>query len=128
MGRNGGAQDLSLGTGCMFKGSIIHEFFHALGFYHEHMRSDRDRYLQINMNNVQSGMNNNFEKLPPSMNKLYTNFDYGSIMIYSSTAFSKNGQMTMVPMDKGVTLTEPYDKYAMTDLDQFSLNRMYNCP
>ena len=101
---------------------------HALGFYHEHMRSDRDQYLTIHLNNVMRGMTDNFEKNDPSKNRLLTRFDYDSIMIYSSTAFSKDGQKTMEPKDKNYKLREPYDKTKMTSLDALNVNKLYNCP
>ncbi|KFM66189.1 Astacin-like metalloprotease toxin, partial [Stegodyphus mimosarum] len=91
VGMTGGPQGVSLGSGCIFKGTIVHELGHALGFYHEQNRSDRDDYLQIFMNNVQKGMEHNFDKLKPNQNILYTPFDYDSIMIYGNHAFSKDG-------------------------------------
>ena len=36
------------------RGTIKHEFIHALGFMHTHMRKDRDSQIQIAWNNVQS--------------------------------------------------------------------------
>ena len=35
---------------------------HALGFYHEHMRPDRDDYVTINENNIKAAMIHNFKK------------------------------------------------------------------
>lgn len=51
----GGGQEVSLGEGCMYKGTIIHELGHVVGFYHEHMRSDRDDHLIIHWDNIREG-------------------------------------------------------------------------
>ncbi|GFT68123.1 zinc metalloproteinase nas-15 [Nephila pilipes] len=126
VGRVGGQQMVSLGNGCLYVGTAIHEFGHALGFYHEQSRSDRDEYLIIYLENVQKGTEFNFNKLSPSQNILYTLFDYGSIMIYGNDAFSKNGQDTMVAKN-GQKLYNPFDKSSMTKLDIERFNKMYNC-
>ena len=34
------------------KGTIAHELLHALGFYHEHARPDRKKYVWVMENNV----------------------------------------------------------------------------
>ncbi|GBN80647.1 Zinc metalloproteinase nas-4 [Araneus ventricosus] len=53
IGRKGLQQTLSLTVPlCINKGTIIHEFLHALGFWHEHSRSDRDEYIEILWENV----------------------------------------------------------------------------
>ncbi|GFY69515.1 zinc metalloproteinase nas-15 [Trichonephila inaurata madagascariensis] len=126
VGKTGGQQPLSLGNGCLYIGTVIHELGHALGFYHEQNRSDRDDHLIIYIQNVVRGMESNFAKLAPSQNILYTGFDYNSVMIYGNKAFSTNGQPTMVARN-GQRLTEPYEKNGMTQSDITRVNKMYNC-
>ncbi|GIY10622.1 zinc metalloproteinase nas-8 [Caerostris darwini] len=126
VGRVGGQQALSLGDGCLYVGTTIHELGHAIGFYHEQNRSDRDDYLYIYLNNVVYGMESNFAKLYPNQNILFTNFDYNSIMIYGNNAFSSNGYWTMEATN-GQALYEPFEKNSMTWSDIERVNRMYEC-
>ena len=62
MGRKGGKQTLSLKPPddkkchCLCDvGRTLHEMMHALGFYHEHSRTDRDNYIKIVEENVKKG-------------------------------------------------------------------------
>lgn len=55
IGKRSGKQDVILGTGCEYKGTILHEIVHLLGFYHEHNRKDRDSYLKIYEDNLDPG-------------------------------------------------------------------------
>jgi hypothetical protein len=50
-----GAQQVSLQSpSCVYMGIAAHELMHALGFWHEQSRADRDSYVRINWGNIQS--------------------------------------------------------------------------
>ncbi|MEL7005128.1 MAG: M12 family metallopeptidase, partial [Bacteroidota bacterium] len=106
VGRVGGRQFINLASGCS-TGNNIHEIGHAIGLYHEHTRADRDTYVTVNFGNIQSGRQNNFQTYIQrgTDGQDYTNtLDFGSIMMYSSFAFSNNGQPTITKKD-GSTFT-----------------------
>ncbi|MGE0128351.1 MAG: M12 family metallopeptidase [Blastocatellales bacterium] len=67
--------------------TIVHELGHALGFKHEHSRSDRDTFVEIISANVQPGQANQFELLSSNIPK-YGPYDFDSIMHYDRCAFS----------------------------------------
>mgnify|MGYP000105577434 CR=1 FL=1 len=51
-----GEQKVNLHRNCWYKGIVIHELKHALGFFHEQSRSDRDSYVRILYENIETGM------------------------------------------------------------------------
>jgi len=55
VGRIGGKQELSIGNGCEYSDTIKHELMHALGFFHEQSRTDRDDHVIIYPDNIQAG-------------------------------------------------------------------------
>ncbi|KAM9778318.1 low choriolytic enzyme-like [Syngnathus typhle] len=81
LGRMGGKQLVALQRfGCVQRGIIQHEVLLALGFYHEHTRSNRDDYIRIHWENIQDYHKNNFEK--QDTNNLGISYHYDSIMHY----------------------------------------------
>lgn len=95
VGMRGGRQDLSLADGCSF-GPAVHEFGHAWGLWHEQSREDRDSFVTIHWENIQAGMEHNFNQHISDGDDIGA-YDYGSIMHYGSFAFSKNNQRTITP-------------------------------
>ncbi|XP_045061094.1 high choriolytic enzyme 2-like [Coregonus clupeaformis] len=124
VGRSGNAQVVSLSrSGCVYHGTTQHELLHALGFNHEQTRSDRDNHIRVLLQNVQSGMEHNFNKIA-TLNQ-GTAYDYNSVMQYHRYAFSKNNQPTMVPIPN--QNVEIGNASQMSQSDITRLNRLYNC-
>ncbi|XP_040197485.1 high choriolytic enzyme 1-like [Rana temporaria] len=125
VGRIGGQQTVSLdSSGCVSKGIAIHESLHALGLHHEHMRNDRDGYVNVLWNNIQDGLAYAFNKTD-TYNMDLTKYDYGSIMHYSRYSFSKNGMPTLQAIpDNGVSFGQ---RFGLSSLDITKINSLYSC-
>ena len=102
VGMAGGRQDISLGSGCG-TGNAIHEIGHTVGLWHEQSREDRDSFVTINWANIDPGKAHNFDQHISDGDDIGA-YDYGSIMHYPATAFSTNGQPTIVPIQAGVVI------------------------
>ena len=74
--------------------ALMQEIGHAIGFWHEQCRSDRDQFVEILEDNIKDDKKFFFEKRV-GMGVDIGKYDYLSIMHNSSTAFSKNGQPTI---------------------------------
>ena len=134
VGFEGGEQIIKIGPRCNTQHTIIHETCHALGLWHEQSRPDRDNYLQILTNNIESGREHNFLKHKPfEVDSQGEPYDYASVMHYRLDSFNKD--------DTGNTLSvineAEYEKQGSPNLgrvptasmfDIKQLNRLYNCP
>lgn len=77
---------------------IAHEFAHALGYWHEQSRPDRDTFVQVNAANISQTAcggpcNHNFAIVANA--GAYAPYDFDSVMHYGQFAFSVNGQPTI---------------------------------
>lgn len=72
-----------------FKFIMAHELFHALGFWHEQSRWDRDSYVMINFGNIASGAAHNFDRYNATdWIATSTPYDFDSLMHYDQCAFT----------------------------------------
>ncbi|XP_078475597.1 uncharacterized protein LOC144736816 isoform X2 [Lampetra planeri] len=102
LGHQGGDQAMSLEPGKVTKGVVLHEFMHALGFHHEHCRSDRDDHVLVLSDNIDPEWKDAIEKKTSQVHT--TPYDYSSITHYSTTAGSRDGKSaTMLPKHKSST-------------------------
>ncbi|XP_030622232.1 high choriolytic enzyme 1 isoform X2 [Chanos chanos] len=125
LGRSGGKQVVSLNKyGCLHNGIIQHELSHALGFYHEQTRSDRDQYVRINWEYISPSVAYNF--YVQNTNNLDTPYDYSSVMHYGRTAFSNQyGKETITPIpDESVQIGQ---SQGLSDIDILRINKLYDC-
>ncbi|RWS09980.1 Astacin-like metalloprotease toxin [Dinothrombium tinctorium] len=127
LGRTGGEQALSLGYGCLFKGTIIHELIHALGFHHEQNRSDRDEFVTVFYDRIKAKEKYAFRRLAPNKNRLLSPYDYHSMMHYASDAFSKDGRDTMIAKKEGIKLVDPATRTKLSQFDIIKISRLYRC-
>jgi hypothetical protein len=97
VGRQGGQQFVTIGSGCL-RGQTIHEIGHVIGLWHEQSREDRDSFVRINWQNITPGTEHNFNQHISDGDDVGA-YDYGSIMHYGRTAFSRNGQETITPIN-----------------------------
>ena len=95
VGMRGGQQNITLGAGCT-TGNTIHEIGHAVGLWHEQSREDRNNFITVVWANIDPAMQHNFSQHISDGDDL-GNYDFGSLMHYPATAFSVNGQATIVP-------------------------------
>ncbi|KYN35698.1 High choriolytic enzyme 1 [Trachymyrmex septentrionalis] len=127
IGRKGGEQKMNLQIPeCLGKGVIIHQLMHAAGFSHEHTRSDRDNYVEINWENIQEGAKRNFKKTELNCSDFDIPYDYDSIMHSSAYAGAVHDHVkTIIPLkDPNVKIGQ---RERLSDLDVMKINVMYNC-
>lgn len=87
---------------------------------------DRDDYVEIKWDNIQPGLENNFEKYDSNTVSGYDiTYDYNSVMHYGPNGFSINGQPTIVAKDPNANIGQ---RVGLSRKDIEKLNRMYECP
>lgn len=134
IGRNGGYQDIIIGSECAEEYVVAHETGHALGFWHTHQRRDREQYISINWKNVLDEATASFMPFQ-SMIEVFgirqisprqTPYDYGSLMHYHALAYAiRVTDFTIVPKELKYVTTMGTEKMAF--LDAKVINDIY-CP
>lgn len=100
--------------------TIMHEILHALGLFHEQSRPDRDAYIDVNVANIANENRHNFDRVTQNYLTLGA-FDFNSIMLYDSYAFSINGEPTLTKKNGSVF----FDNNQLSELDRSYVNTYY---
>ena len=93
---------------------MAHEFCHALGFDHEHVRPDRDEYVDVWFSRITPGNEHNFQirlagDWPAGANN--TAYDFESVMHYGACTFSNCSACACI----SVLTCTPLDVWARHD-------------
>ncbi|KAK3697014.1 hypothetical protein QZH41_002918 [Actinostola sp. cb2023] len=126
-----GEQILNMGPGCEYIGLVLHEFGHAIGYFHEHNRPDRDNVVQVLWDNVQPAFKDAFYKY--KFNEADTQgfpYDLTSIMHYANTAFGKTGfckTTIIVKNDPSYEIRPVYERGVFSPQDIKKINKLYGC-
>jgi hypothetical protein len=104
--------------------TIVHEIGHAVGFFHEHNRVDRDKYVDIHWDNIMDHEESNYRELDEDYSTtLELPYDYYSVMHYDDTTFAKDRLRTF-------TTKGGYTVYnsELSPIDVMQARILYNCP
>ena len=122
--------------GCLKRNTIKHEILHSLGIYHQHQRSDRDKYVDIMWKNINENRHHNFDNYDErTVDTHDIPYDFMSILHYDEYYFSNysnfnNTNVTIRTHDRNTqgvaSWTEKrYGGPRLTDIEL--VRRMYKC-
>ncbi len=127
LGMKGGLQKINLGSACSV-GNAIHEIGHAIGFYHELTRRDRDYYVNMNWGNIHpdwvSQYQTYWERGIPGFE--IGTMDFNSIMMYGSFNSSALDPFVAVWTDKDGNTHSRSSSLSDGDIQLYNL--LYNPP
>merc|ERR1712002_1083861 len=97
---------------------------HAIGFFHEQSRSDRDNYVNILSENIRQDYISNFRKATD--NNYSVPYDFSSDMHYGCKGFTSNGKLTITTKDQ-MAQELIGQRTGLSHYDKLLANTMYPC-
>jgi len=89
----------------LIKGFILHELMHALGIKHTHKRSDRDKYIKVNKQNIQWWKLGQYSPPCYSCENHGVPYDCSSIMHYGAGTWANGNGPTMTSLVSGCKIS-----------------------
>jgi hypothetical protein len=131
LGRQGSPQSITIWPDHSTQ-VVVHEMMHAIGFYHEQSRTDRDTYIDVHTECIRSGSSGEFAKATSS--EALEPYDVTSIMHYGPDNFCKLVSATnqtcvcdTMTLDGGGSVPT-WNNRPLSTNDINSLWRLYNHP
>ena len=115
---------------CITKvGSIAHELGHVVGLFHEHIRSDRDQFIEMHFDNIKSNRISDYTQLTTTFTYSSTPYDLGSIMHYAPiNGDSKVVNTSVFTLRGGVVFSGTIgQRECLSYFDIEATNSLYNC-
>ena len=128
VGRKGGKQVIHFSP-CLSLRTVLHEFGHALGLWHEQARSDRNSYITVLKNNIIGDFQDQYDITPSDAGFPDGPYDYGSVMHYGTGTFAKNGLPTFQLVNpKAYDISKIGTQNTLSQGDVLALNTLYGLP
>lgn len=119
-------QPVNIGPECEF-GSILHQIGHVIGFWHEHSRPDRDKYVTIKSQNSISKQENYLNTTKSYyINSLGVPYDFSSIMHYYQDNRATDDKITISSKERDIPFGGAPELSAL-DINQTNLLYKKEC-
>ncbi|KAH6933935.1 hypothetical protein HPB50_019127 [Hyalomma asiaticum] len=93
------------------------------GYFEGDIVNPPEEYIEGD--DMEHGFENQFTKLNIPSSRLITDFDYDSVMLYGSTAFSVDRKSPTMLKKNGGKLEEVYKKDTLSNADYYRIHVLY---